>query len=94
MHVASWHETYRGIVPDAMPTSLSVERRAESWQRTLGDPVKANDSTVAVAGLDGELVGLAPFTSSMRTSAGHAAQCRDCPVNPKLASILDEQRNA
>jgi ribosomal protein S18 acetylase RimI-like enzyme len=57
MHVASWRETYRGIVPDEMLSSLSVGRRAESWQRILDDPAKANDTMVTVAELDGELVG-------------------------------------
>ncbi|HEY2532480.1 MAG TPA: GNAT family N-acetyltransferase [Xanthobacteraceae bacterium] len=57
MHVAAWHETYRGIVPDAMLASLSVERRAESWQRILGDPAKANDTMVTLAELGGEFVG-------------------------------------
>jgi ribosomal protein S18 acetylase RimI-like enzyme len=57
MHVASWQETYRGMVPDEMLASLSVERRAESWQRILDEPAKADDTRVTVAELDHALVG-------------------------------------
>jgi ribosomal protein S18 acetylase RimI-like enzyme len=57
MHVASWHETYRGLIPDEMLKSLSVERRAELWQRILADPSKTNDTMVTIAELDCVLVG-------------------------------------
>lgn len=56
-HVASWVESYRGIVPDSLLASLSVERRAESWLRILDDPAKEKDTMVTVAELGGELVG-------------------------------------
>jgi ribosomal protein S18 acetylase RimI-like enzyme len=45
MHVASWRETYAGILPDAMLSALSVEGREAMWDRILRDPEKA-DSTV------------------------------------------------
>lgn len=46
MHVASWHETYTGILPDEMLASLSVEARAEMWAKILGDPAAFGGKTV------------------------------------------------
>lgn len=37
VHVASWHETYAGLVPDEMLAALSVEARSQNWSRMLGD---------------------------------------------------------
>jgi ribosomal protein S18 acetylase RimI-like enzyme len=32
VHVASWHETYRGVLPDAVLQRLSVAERAQRWR--------------------------------------------------------------
>jgi ribosomal protein S18 acetylase RimI-like enzyme len=48
MHVASWLETYEGIVPDEMLAGLSVPRRTAAWEDILRDPTKHNDSVVYV----------------------------------------------
>jgi len=37
VHVASWRETYAGIVPDNYLHNLSVSKRAENWRRILTD---------------------------------------------------------
>jgi ribosomal protein S18 acetylase RimI-like enzyme len=60
------------MVPDEMLASLSVERRAESWQRILDDPTKAHDTRVTVAELDHALVGFGAW-SSQRTASLAAA---------------------
>jgi ribosomal protein S18 acetylase RimI-like enzyme len=57
MHVASWLETYPGIVPDSMLASLSIERRTENWKRILDDPSQANGTSVYVAELAGKIFG-------------------------------------
>jgi hypothetical protein len=36
MHVASWRETYSGLLPDKMLSSLSVEARA-ALERSLAE---------------------------------------------------------
>jgi ribosomal protein S18 acetylase RimI-like enzyme len=46
MHVASWRETYGGILPDTMLSALSVEGRAAMWERILRDPEKADSAVV------------------------------------------------
>jgi ribosomal protein S18 acetylase RimI-like enzyme len=55
MHIASWRETYTGILPDAMLSALSVEGRAAMWGRMLRDPEKA-DSTIVHLVEDGDRI--------------------------------------
>jgi ribosomal protein S18 acetylase RimI-like enzyme len=55
VHVVSWQESYRGIVPQPYLDSLDIDRRTESWKSRL-DRV---DSNVFVAILDGQLCGFA-----------------------------------
>jgi L-amino acid N-acyltransferase YncA len=35
IHVADWRWAYKGLVPDGLLDSLSVERREEMWRRSL-----------------------------------------------------------
>jgi ribosomal protein S18 acetylase RimI-like enzyme len=55
MHVESWRETYPGLVPQAMLSSLSVPARTAAWSRILGEPSRATG--VFVADLGGRIVG-------------------------------------
>jgi ribosomal protein S18 acetylase RimI-like enzyme len=55
MHVASWRETYPGLVPPALLAALSVAARTAAWSRILGAQPRA--TTVLVAELDGTIVG-------------------------------------
>lgn len=57
VHVASWRETYAGIMPDAMLAGLSVEARAETWRRILGDPSVAGGTGVYIVEDQGRIVG-------------------------------------
>lgn len=47
-HVASWHETYAGIVPEEILAALSVPRRTVAWESILRDPIKYDNSVVYV----------------------------------------------
>jgi hypothetical protein len=38
MHVNSWRETYTGLLPDKMLSSLSVEARAAAWAEIMPEP--------------------------------------------------------
>lgn len=38
IHVRSWLATYRGMLPDAILDSLSVEQREEAWRSRLVEP--------------------------------------------------------
>ena len=58
VHVASWRETYRGLVPDAYLDSLSVPERTERWRGRLSgaDP---GAFTLVAEDDDGRSVGFA-----------------------------------
>jgi ribosomal protein S18 acetylase RimI-like enzyme len=49
VHVAAWRETYAGLVPERMLSSLSVEERTRRWHRILTMPDPAMASAVFVA---------------------------------------------
>jgi len=57
LHVACWHETYTGILPDAMLAGLSVDTRAEMWRNILGDPDAFGGAAVFVAIQEDRIVG-------------------------------------
>jgi ribosomal protein S18 acetylase RimI-like enzyme len=57
MHVASWKETYAGILPDAMLSALSVEGRTEMWDRILREPEKADSTVVHLVEHQRQVVG-------------------------------------
>lgn len=68
VHVASWQEAYRGILPDSFLSNLSVERRAQAWSNTLRQP--AVDAYVAVDD-SGIVVGFASLEGSRDDEASH-----------------------
>jgi ribosomal protein S18 acetylase RimI-like enzyme len=57
MHVASWHETYLGIVPDAVLSSLSVDGRTAMWEQILSAPATSGSTVVYLADIEGKIVG-------------------------------------
>ncbi len=58
VHVAAWQTTYRGLMPDAILDSLSVERRRDWWQTIIGGPEQVE---VVIAEDGGKLVGFASY---------------------------------
>jgi L-amino acid N-acyltransferase YncA len=56
VHVQSWRTTYKGIFPDALLDSLSVDKREQSWRETLALP-KPNSVTLVACNVDGSIVG-------------------------------------
>ncbi len=57
VHVASWHETYAGILPDDMLAGLSIEARSAMWAKILGDPSAFADTAVYVMEGDASIIG-------------------------------------
>lgn len=49
MHVASWRETYTGILPDKMLSSLSIEARAAAWTKIMQEPATERATTIYLA---------------------------------------------
>jgi len=59
VHVQSWRETYRGLMPDSvLDDPHLVGAREQFWAAALTDPRYAQNRA-AVAELDGELIGVA-----------------------------------
>lgn len=55
VHIRSWREAYRGLVPSEVLRGLSVEERADMWERALrGPPMTAR---TLVAEDRGEVIG-------------------------------------
>lgn len=63
-HVLTWQHAYRGQLPDELLDGLSVERRAERWERDLVDGMQ-----VVVADDDG-IVGFVAVGPSRDEDAG------------------------
>jgi ribosomal protein S18 acetylase RimI-like enzyme len=57
MHVASWRESYVGMVPDALLSELSVQGRAAMWDRIMREPTTPASPIVYLAEHNGELIG-------------------------------------
>lgn len=57
LHVASWLETYTGLVPAEFLTGLTVEARTAMWSKILGDPEASSSTAVFLAEDDGRLIG-------------------------------------
>jgi ribosomal protein S18 acetylase RimI-like enzyme len=57
MHVASWRETYAGILPDKMLSSLSVEGRVAMWDQFLRQPTTSSSTVVYLAERGGSILG-------------------------------------
>ena len=57
LHVASWRETYPGLLPDQMLARLSPEARAAMWLSVLDDPAAFDGTRVFVAESGGAIVG-------------------------------------
>lgn len=49
VHVASWRESYAGILPDHMLAGLSIEGRSAMWAKILGDASAFAETAVHVA---------------------------------------------
>lgn len=55
MHVESWRESYPGLVPAAILSSLSIDARTVMWARILSEP--SSTTAVFVAEVSGSIVG-------------------------------------
>jgi len=57
MHVTSWRETYVGMLPAEMLSSLSVDGRTAMWAQIMREPATSESAVVYVAELDGKIIG-------------------------------------
>ncbi len=59
MHVASWRETYAGLLPDKMLSSLSPEARSAAWAKIMQEPATAHSTVIYLAEHQGTIIGFA-----------------------------------
>ena len=57
MHIASWHETYTGLLPDKILSSLSVDSRTAAWAKIMQEPVTERSTVVYLAEHQGTIIG-------------------------------------
>jgi ribosomal protein S18 acetylase RimI-like enzyme len=57
MHVASWRETYAGILPDRMLSALSIDARAAAWAKIMREPAIEHSAVVYLAEQEGSIIG-------------------------------------
>ena len=57
VHIASWRETYPGMLPERMLARLSIADEAIRWQRMLDRPRAWGDAVSFVADDQGSVVG-------------------------------------
>ena len=75
VHVQSWRETYRGMLPDDLLDRLDVDRRCAFWRSYIDEAT--SDKILLVAEDDaGEVVG---FVSGSRTE-GEFSEQYDCDL--------------
>ena len=65
LHIAAWHETYQGLVPDSLLGGLDPEKRGMVWEEMLRDPGRHQDVRVHLAEQDGEMIGFAACGAQM-----------------------------
>ena len=58
VHVASWRQAYRGLLPQEYLDSLSIETRTTTWAKAFSQ-LRDQASTTLVGELDGQIVGFA-----------------------------------
>ena len=61
IHVNTWREAYRGIVPQSHLDSLSIEKRQDNWIRILRE---SPDATIVVTDAKLAVIGWASFGPS------------------------------
>jgi GNAT superfamily N-acetyltransferase len=57
MHVASWRETYAGILPDRMLSALSIDARARAWAKIIREPATEHSAAVYLAEQESSIIG-------------------------------------
>lgn len=65
VHISSWQDAYRGIVPQAHLDQLSVVDREKRW----GEVLDRGDSETLVANAEGRIVGFVSYGKSRQEGA-------------------------
>lgn len=80
VHVASWNDTYRGLIPDAATDARTVDRREMQWIRTLSDLEQRIG--VKTAEVDGWVVGFLHVGPTRSPALGFSHELYAIYVHP------------
>lgn len=72
VHVRSWQEAYRGLMPQAVLDDLSVSEREKGWARLLAE--RDERSRTLVAERDRRIVGWASFGAAREDDLSEAGE--------------------
>lgn len=78
VHVQSWQGAYKGIVPEEHLRALSIEKRADGWQKTLTESAEGT----FVAEESGVVFGWVSFGTSRDEGASNAGEVYGLYVHP------------
>jgi GNAT superfamily N-acetyltransferase len=67
VHVRSWQEAYRGLMPDEVLDNLSIAEREANWARFMADSERSTRTLVAER--DGQVVGWAGYGAARDADA-------------------------
>lgn len=81
VHVASWHATYRGLIPDSVIAARTVERREVMWNNVLSDP--GQRVGVKTAEVEGWVVGFLHVGPSRSPGLGFSHELYAIYVHPE-----------
>ncbi len=79
VHVSSWEGVYRGLMPDSLLDSVTVERRTQGWRRIL---TSDRAGVTLVAEVDGRIVGFSDVGPSRDEESRDAAEVVAIYVHP------------
>lgn len=69
VHIESWRQGYRGLLPERLLADLSVQQREVMWMGLLA---KGKPLAIVVAEVDGQVVGFATFGPCRNEKSGAA----------------------
>ena len=81
VHVETWEATYRGLLPDALINSFTVEKRIAQWTEWLGSAENPVHS-FAAAEADGTIIGFAS-AGTARAGCGFDGELFGLYVHPR-----------
>ncbi|MGJ9405998.1 GNAT family N-acetyltransferase [Nesterenkonia aurantiaca] len=74
VHVATWKETYRDLLPEGFFTEGHSRQRREMWAQILGE--SRNEWSIRLAESDGEIIGFAMAGSAQEQAQSAASPAR------------------
>jgi GNAT superfamily N-acetyltransferase len=82
LHLASWRAAYRGIVPDAFLSGITIESRIVRWRQAIS-PRDSPLTETTVADIDGTILGVCSFGPQRKPEAAGVGEIYALHVRPE-----------